>query len=103
MKESIIERTMKPLPAPFEEFEEFSTPMPDFFDLIARRPFELLGAAPRFFTRDLESFFKTEPEVFRPVNLKLYETGVARGRRAEVPGLSERERAGTVAPWLRGI
>ena len=40
MKESIIERTMKPLPAPFEEFEEFSTPMPDFFDLIARRPFE---------------------------------------------------------------
>ena len=40
MKEPIIERTMKPLPAPFEEFEEFSTPMQEFFELVARRPFE---------------------------------------------------------------
>ncbi len=91
MKETIIERTMKPLLAPFEEFEEFEefpTPMQEFFELIARRPFELLGAAPRFFTRDLESFFKTEPEVFRPVNLKLYETEVAMIVRAEVPGFT---------------
>ena len=48
--------------------------MREFFDLIARRPLELLGATPRFFTRDLESLFKTEPEVFRPISLKLYET-----------------------------
>jgi HSP20 family molecular chaperone IbpA len=99
MKESIIERTMKPLPAPFEEFEEFSTPMQDFFDLIARRPFELLGAAPRFLTRDLESFFKTEPEVFRPVNLKLYETEVALVVRAEVPGFTEKELDVKAEPW----
>ena len=99
MKESIIERTMKPLPAPFEEFEEFSTPMQEFFDLIARRPFELLSATPRFFTRDLESFFKAEPEVLRSVNLKLYETEVALIVRAEVPGFTEKELDINVEPW----
>ena len=99
MKESSIEKTMKPLPTPFEEFEEFSTPMQEFFDLIARRPFELLCAAPRFFTRDLESFFKTEPEVFRPVKVKLYETEVALVVRAEVPGFTEKELDVNVEPW----
>ena len=99
MKEPIIERTMKPLPAPFEEFEEFSTPMQEFFELIARRPFELLGAAPRFFTRNLESIFKTEPEVFRPVSLKLYETEAALVVRAEVPGFTEKELDVNVEPW----
>ena len=99
MKESIIERTMKPLRAPFEEFEEFSTPMQEFFDLIARRPFELLGATPRFFPRDLESFFKTEPEVFRPINLKVYETEEALIVRAEVPGFTEKELDINVEPW----
>lgn len=99
MKESIIERTMKPLPVPFEEFEEFSTPMQEFFDLVARRPFELLGATPRFFTRELENFFKTEPEVFRPLNLKLYETEEALIVRAEVPGFTEKELDINVEPW----
>ena len=99
MKESIIERTMKPLPVPFEEFEEFSTPMQEFFDLIARRPFELLGATPRFFARELESFFKTEPEVFRPVNLKLFETEEALIVRAEVPGFTEKELDINAEPW----
>jgi len=99
MKESIIERTRKPLPASFEEFEDFSTSMQEFFDLIARRPFELLGTTPRFFTRDLESFFKTEPEVFRPVNLKLYETEEALIIRAEVPGFTEKELDINVEPW----
>src|SRR5690242_10559132 len=91
MKESIIERTMKPLPVPFEEFEEFSTPMREFFDLVARRPFELLGATPRFFTRELENWLKPEPELFRPVNLKLFETEEALPIRAEVPGFTEKE------------
>ena len=99
MKESIIERTIKPLPVPFEEFEEFSTPMQEFFDLVARRPFELLGATPRFFTRELENFFKTEPEVLRPVNLKLYETEEALIVRAEVPGFTEKELDLNVEPW----
>lgn len=99
MKESIIERTMKPLPVPFEEFEEFSTPMQEFFDLIARRPFELLGATPRFFSRELENWLKPEPEVFRPVNLKLYETEEALLVRAEVPGFTEKELDVHVEPW----
>lgn len=99
MKESIIERTMKPLAVPFEEFEEFSTPMQEFFDLIARRPFELLGATPRFFSRELENWLKPEPEVFRPVNLKLYETEEALLVRAEVPGFTEKELDVHVEPW----
>ena len=99
MKESIIERTMKPLPVPFEEFEEFSTPMQEFFDLIARRPFELLGATPRFFTRELENWLKPEPEVFRPINLRLYETEEALIVRAEVPGFTEKELDINVEPW----
>ena len=99
MKESIIERIRKPLPASFEEFEGFSAPMQEFFDLIARRPFELLGATPRFFARDLESFFKAEPEVFRPVNLKLYETEEALIVRAEVPGFTDKELDINVEPW----
>jgi HSP20 family protein len=99
MKESIIERTIKPLPVPFEEFEEFSTPMQEFFDLVARRPFELLGATPRFFTRELENWLKPEPEVFRPVNLKLYETEEALIVRAEVPGFTEKELDINVEPW----
>jgi len=99
MKESIIERAMKPLPVPFEEFEEFSTPMQEFFDLIARRPFELLGATPRFFSREFENWLKPEPEVFRPVNLKLYETEEALIVRAEVPGFTEKELDINVEPW----
>ena len=99
MKESIIERTMKPLQVPFEEFEEFSTPMQEFFDLVARRPFDLLGGTPRFFTRELENFFKTEPEVLRPVNLRLYETEEALIVRAEVPGFTEKELDLNVEPW----
>lgn len=99
MKESIIERTIKPLPVPFEEFEEFSTPMQEFFDLVARRPFELLGATPRFFTRELENWLKPEPEVFRPVNLKLYETEEALIVRAELPGFTEKELDLNVEPW----
>ena len=99
MKESIIERTMKPLPVPFEEFEEFSTPMQEFFDLIARRPFELLGTTPRFFTRELENWLKPDTEVFRPVNLRLYETEEALIVRAEVPGFTEKELDIHVEPW----
>ena len=100
MKESIIEtKGYKPIPVPFEEFEEFTTPMKEFFDMIARRPFELLGATPRFLTRELENWFKPELEVFRPVYLKLYETEEALLARAEVPGWTEDELNITVEPW----
>lgn len=99
MKESIIERTMKPLAVPFQEFEEFSTPMQEFFDLVARRPFELLGTTPRFFTRELESWLKPDTEFFRSGNLKLYETEEALVVRAEVPGFTEKELDINVEPW----
>jgi HSP20 family protein len=100
MKESIVEtKGYKPLATPFEEFEEFTTPMRDFFDLVARRPWELLGATPRFFTREMENWFKTEPELFRPVHLKLYETDEAVVAHAEVPGFTEKELDINVEPW----
>lgn len=100
MKESIIEnKGYKPLAVPFEEFEEFTTPMQEFFDMIARRPFELLGSTPRFFTREIENWLKPEPEVFRSVNLKLYETEEALLVRAEVPGYTEKELDLHVEPW----
>ncbi len=100
MKESIVEtRTYKPIPVPFEEFEEFTTPMQEFFDMIARRPFELLGATPRFLTRELENWLKPEPELFRPVHLKLYENDEALMVRAEVPGFTEKELDINVEPW----
>jgi HSP20 family protein len=100
MKEAIVEtKEYKPIPVPFEEFEEFPTPMQEFFDLVARRPFELLGATPRFFTRELENWFKPEAEAFRPVHLKLYETDEALIARAEVPGFTEKELDINVEPW----
>jgi HSP20 family protein len=100
MKDPIIEtKGYKPLPIRFEEFEEFTTPMREFFDLIARRPWELLGTAPRFFTREFEDWFKTEPELFRPVHLKLFETDEAVVARAEVPGFTEKELDINVEPW----
>jgi HSP20 family protein len=100
MKESIVEtKGYKPLPVPFEEFEEFPTAMQEFFDTIARRPFELLGATPRFLTRELENWLKPEVEVFRPVYLKLFETDEAIMARAEVPGFTEKELDINVEPW----
>jgi HSP20 family protein len=100
MKESFIEtKSYKPIPTPFEDFEEFTTPMQEFFDLVARRPFELLGATPRFFTRELENWFKPEHELFRPINLKLFETEDALMARAEVPGFTEKELDVHVEPW----
>jgi len=39
----------------------------------ARRPFELLEKRPSLFGREIENFFKTEPELLRPIYLKLYE------------------------------
>ena len=99
MKEPIIEtKGYKPI-TPFEEFEEFTTPMREFFDMIARRPWELLGAPPRYFARELEHWLKTEPELFRPVHLKLYETDDAVMARAEVPGFTEKELDINVEPW----
>ncbi len=100
MKEEIVEtKGYKPLLVPFEEFEEFPTAVQEFFEMIARRPFELLGATPRFFTRELEGWLKPEQEMVRPVYLKLYETDEALMARAEVPGFTEKELDINVEPW----
>ena len=72
MIESKLEKGMRPIPVPYEEFETFPKHVEEFFDLIARRPFELLERRPFF--RELEHLWKTEPEMLRPLFLKLYET-----------------------------
>ena len=74
MTENKLEKVMKPIPVPYEEFETFPKHVEEFFDLIARRPFELLENMPRMFGRELEHLWKTEPELLRPIFLKLYET-----------------------------
>lgn len=89
----------KKFTVPFEEFEEFPVRLNDFFETIARRPFELLDWKPRFFGRELENMFRPEKEYFRPVYLKLYETPEALILRAEVPGFTEKELEINVEPW----
>src|SRR5215472_16545812 len=99
MIETKLEKTMKPLPIPFEEFEAFPKHVEEFFDLIARRPFELLEKRPLLFGRDFENLFRFEPEVPRPVFLKLYETEETLVVRSEVPGYTEKELNVVCEPW----
>jgi len=99
MIENKPEKAMKPLPVPHEEFEIFPKAVEEFFELIARRPFELLEKRPLLFGRDLELFWKTEPETPCPVFLKLYETEENLVVRAEVPGYTWKELNITCEPW----
>ena len=99
MSENKQEKLMKPIPVPYEEFESFPKHVEEFFDLIARRPFELLEKRPLLFGRELEHLWKTEPEVTRPVFLKLYETEEHLIVRAEVPGFTEKELTISCEPW----
>jgi HSP20 family protein len=80
----------------FEEFESFPKHVEEFFDLIARRPFELLEKRP---WREFENLCKTEPELMRPIYLKLYETEEALVARAEVPGFTEKELRIVAESW----
>jgi HSP20 family protein len=99
MIENKMEKAMKPIPVPYEEFESFPKHVEEFFDLIARRPFELLEKRPFLLGREFENLFKIEPELMRPTYLKLYETEEALVVRAEVPGFSEKELNIVVEPW----
>jgi HSP20 family protein len=103
MIESKIEKAMKPIPVPYEEFESWPKHVEEFFDMIARRPFELLEKRPRFFGRELENLFRTEPEITKPIFLKLYETEDTLVVRAEVPGFTEKELNITCEPWRVAI
>ena len=46
MIEDKLEKALKPIPVPYDEFETFPKHVEEFFDLIARRPFELLQSTP---------------------------------------------------------
>jgi HSP20 family protein len=94
-----LEKKTDLLPIPFEEMEDWPVRMQDFFDLIARRPFELLERTPRFFGRELENWFRPETEFFHTVPVKLFETNETLVLRAEVPGYNEKELNVTVEPW----
>ncbi len=87
--ENKIEKAMKPIPVPYQEFAFFPKHVEEFFDLIARCPFELLETRPR---REFEDLFKTEPELMSPMYLKLYETEEALVARAAVPGHHRQKR-----------
>lgn len=89
----------KKVPVPFEEFEEFPVRWNEFFETIARRPFELLDWKPRFFGREFENLFRPEFEYFHPVHLRIYETPEMLILRAEVPGFTEKELEIHVEPW----
>ena len=67
--------------------------------MIARRPFELLEKRPLLFGRELEHLFRGEPELVRPILLKLYETEENLIARAEVPGFTEKELNIVCEPW----
>jgi HSP20 family protein len=99
MIENKLEKTIKPTPVPYEEFESFPKHVEEFFDTIARRPFELLEKRPMLFGRELEHLFRNEPELTRPIFLKLYETEDALVARAEVPGFTEKELNIVCEPW----
>ena len=99
MIESRIEKTVKPIPVPYDEFEAFPKHVEEFFDMIARRPFELLEKTPLLFGRELEHLIRTQPEVSRPIFLKLYETEEDLIVRAEVPGFTEKELNIVCEPW----
>ena len=100
MIENKPEKAMKPVPVPLEEFETFPRHVEEFFDLVARRPFELLEKRPFPSFRELEHLWKPEPGAFRPVFLKLYETEENLVVRAEVPGYTEKELTITCEPCL---
>jgi HSP20 family protein len=99
MIENRIEKTIKPIPVPYEEFESFPKHVEEFFDMIARRPFDLLEKRPFLFGREIENLFRTEPEMTRPILLKLYETEENLLVRAEVPGFTEKELNIVCEPW----
>src|SRR5208282_990590 len=92
-------KTLKPIPVPYDEFESFPKHVEEFFDLIARRPFELLEKRPLLLGRELEHLWKTEPEMLRPVFLKMYEAEENFLVCFEVPGYTEKELNIVCEPW----
>jgi HSP20 family protein len=99
MIDTKLEKAMKPIPVPYEEFESFPKHVEEFFDLVARRPFELLEKRPLLFGREFENLLRAEPELMRPIYLRLYETEETLIAKAEVPGYTEKELNVICEPW----
>lgn len=98
MAETIEKKPTSLLPVPFAEIEEWPARVQEFFDMIARRPFELLSGRTPLFGREMESWFKSEAEIVHPVYVRLFETDEALILKAEVPGFTEKELNITVEP-----
>jgi HSP20 family molecular chaperone IbpA len=62
-------------------------------------PSSLLENRPFLLGREFENLFKPEPELIRPIYLKLNETGEILVARAEVPGFTEKELNIVAEPW----
>jgi HSP20 family protein len=99
MIDTKLEKAMNPIPVPYEEFESFPKHVEEFFDLVARRPFELLEKRPLLFGREFENLLRAEPELMRPIYLRLYEAEETLIAKAEVPGYTEKELNVICAPW----
>ncbi|MBZ5539957.1 MAG: Hsp20/alpha crystallin family protein [Acidobacteriia bacterium] len=97
MIETTERKSASLLPVPFEEIEDWPARMQEFFDMIARRPFELLETRPRMW-REFESFFRPDAEVLHPVHVRLFETDEDLVLHAEVPGFTEKDLNVTVEP-----
>jgi hypothetical protein len=50
MIDTKLEKAMKPIPVPYEEFESFPKHVEEFFFLLARRPFEPLARRGRCYS-----------------------------------------------------
>lgn len=98
MTETSEKRSSSLLPVPFTEIEEWPARAQEFFDMIARRPFELLSGRSPLFGREMENWFKSEAEIVHPVYVRLFETDEALILKAEVPGFTEKELNITVEP-----
>lgn len=93
------EKAVKAIQVPYDEFETFPKQVEEFFDLIARRPFELLEKRPMLLGREFEQLWRHEPEMLRPLFLKLFESEENLVIHAEVPGYTEKELNIMCEPW----
>lgn len=63
----------------------------EFYDLTARRAFEIFEGNGRMFGRDLEDWFRAESELLHPAHVDIAESEKELAVRAEVPGFAANE------------
>jgi HSP20 family protein len=72
--------------------------IPQIYDSIARRAFEIFDNNGRWLGHDLEDWFRAESELLHPVHLEMAESEDNLTVRAEVPGFSTKELEISVEP-----